>query len=133
MMTFFTSFFLLLPKKRFLVLESSFLRFCQNKRNSLFNLQNFRQLIEKSSFDLMTSFDLFFCSLPKRAYFLSCIRVIGSKMLEGPAIEKQARWENIQLRFWLSVNINGTINPCFETTKFFSGILWQKKQKLFRL
>ena len=57
LMTFFTSAFILHSKKRFLVLESSFLRFRQNKENSSPNLQNFEQLLLKTFFDLMTFFN----------------------------------------------------------------------------
>ena len=56
----------------FWALETSFLRFRQNKKNSLPNLQNFGQLLEKSFFDLMTFFTSFFAPY-KKAFFGSRI------------------------------------------------------------
>ena len=42
--------------------------------------------------------------------------------------EKEARWENIQLRFRLLMNINGTINPDFKTTNFFRVFFAKKTE-----
>ena len=49
MMTFLPRAFLLPLKRRFLAVEASFLRFCQNEKNSSTNLQNFGQLLQKLS------------------------------------------------------------------------------------